>query len=272
MYSFQLFIVLGLLKCIKSFFHCSKPSIRLTKCKQSRDPTTDFLKEPSIPAVISTSNKALVGGIKDILSIYYGDRHYARFAALETIARVPYFAYTSVLHLYETLGWERRKEYIKLHFAESWNELHHLLIMESLGGNQEFGDRFISQHIAFFYYWVVVAAFMTVPAVAYNLNMHIEQHAFETYDSFLNEHEDELKQQPPPLIAVEYYETGDMSLFDMFHSNQLEGKSSVNKEMRRPKIKNLYDVFYNVREDEAEHAATMRILEGNTIQRRNKIS
>ena len=31
----------------------------------------------------------------------YGDRHYARFYALETIARVPYFAYTSVLHLYE---------------------------------------------------------------------------------------------------------------------------------------------------------------------------
>lgn len=35
---------------------------------------------------------------------YYGERTYARFYALETIARVPYFGYLCVLHLYETLG------------------------------------------------------------------------------------------------------------------------------------------------------------------------
>ena len=28
---------------------------------------------------------------------------------------------------------------LKVHFAESWNELHHLLIMESLGGNLNSG-------------------------------------------------------------------------------------------------------------------------------------
>lgn len=36
----------------------------------------------------------------------------------------------SVLHLYETFGWWRRRDYLKVHFAESWNEMHHLLIME----------------------------------------------------------------------------------------------------------------------------------------------
>lgn len=39
---------------------------------------------------------------------YYGDRTYARFYALETIARVPYFGYLCVLHLYETLGQWRK--------------------------------------------------------------------------------------------------------------------------------------------------------------------
>ncbi|CAN0037744.1 unnamed protein product [Discosporangium mesarthrocarpum] len=39
---------------------------------------------------------------------YYGKRTYARFYALETIARVPYFSYVSVLHLYETLGFWRK--------------------------------------------------------------------------------------------------------------------------------------------------------------------
>lgn len=41
----------------------------------------------------------------DSLAAVYGERHYARFYALETIARVPYFAYTSVLHLYEARSW-----------------------------------------------------------------------------------------------------------------------------------------------------------------------
>lgn len=42
---------------------------------------------------------------------YYGDRTYARFYALETIARVPYFGYLCVLHLYETLGqWRQVSE------------------------------------------------------------------------------------------------------------------------------------------------------------------
>jgi ubiquinol oxidase len=35
-----------------------------------------------------------------------------------------------VLHMYESFGWWRRADYLKVHFAESWNELHHLLTME----------------------------------------------------------------------------------------------------------------------------------------------
>jgi hypothetical protein len=37
-----------------------------------------------------------------------------------------------VLHMYESFGWWRRADYLKVHFAESWNELHHLLTMEVL--------------------------------------------------------------------------------------------------------------------------------------------
>ncbi|MEG4317993.1 MULTISPECIES: alternative oxidase [unclassified Microcoleus] len=55
---------------------------------------------------------------------------------LETIARVPYFSYLSVLHLYETLGYWRKADLLKVHLAETWNELHHLLIMEELGGDR----------------------------------------------------------------------------------------------------------------------------------------
>lgn len=33
-------------------------------------------------------------------------------------------------------------KYLRLHFAESYNELHHLLIMEELGGNLLYWDRY----------------------------------------------------------------------------------------------------------------------------------
>lgn len=233
------------------------------------DTSSDIDK--AVHPTIQRLNKDLVQSMKDILGAYYGDRHYARFAALENIARVPYFSYTSVLHLYETLGWLRRKEYIKIHFAESWNELHHLLIMESLGGNDRFMDRFVSQHIAFFYYWLVVAAYIANPPVAYDFMKHVETHAYETYDNFIKENEAELRSQAPPAIAVEYYEKGDLSLFDAFQGCNLGATGTKDcplNETRRPKIKTLYDVFYNIREDELEHAKTMELLEiDSTFQR-----
>ena len=55
---------------------------------------------------------------------------------------MPYFSYINLLHFYETMGWWRRSmEARKVHFAEEWNEAHHLLIMESLGGDQAWIDR-----------------------------------------------------------------------------------------------------------------------------------
>ena len=97
---------------------------------------TNLSTKNEIPLFVSTLNKNVVTYVKDAMTQLYGDRYYARFAALEIIARVPYFSYTSVLHLYETLGLRGNKEKMKVHFAESWNEMHHLLIMEDLGGFQ----------------------------------------------------------------------------------------------------------------------------------------
>jgi hypothetical protein len=59
-----------------------------------------------------------------------------RFWVLETVARIPYFAYISILHLYESLGfWRAGAELRKVHFAEEWNELHHLQVGYSLASS-----------------------------------------------------------------------------------------------------------------------------------------
>ena len=46
---------------------------------------------------------------------------------LEVVARMPYFAFVSVLHAYESMGLFRAgADLRKVHFAEEWNELHHM--------------------------------------------------------------------------------------------------------------------------------------------------
>nr|KJB57822.1 hypothetical protein B456_009G182200 [Gossypium raimondii] len=186
-----------------------------------------------------------------ILDTLYRDRDYARFFVLETIARVPYFAFISVLHMYESFGWWRRADYLKVHFAESWNEMHHLLIMEELGGNSWWFDRFLAQHIAIFYYFMTVFMYTLSPRMAYHFSECVESHAFETYDKFIKAQGDELKKKPAPEVAIKYYTGGDLYLFDEFQTDRAPCS-------RRPKIENLYDVFMNIRDDEAEHCKTMK--------------
>ena len=63
---------------------------------------------------------------------------------------------------------------MQIHFAEEWNELHHLQIMESLGGDQYWIDRFAAQHAAVFYYWVLVFFFAFSPELAYVFSELVE--------------------------------------------------------------------------------------------------
>lgn len=194
--------------------------------------------------------RLLVNLLEALLNTFYRDRFYPRFFVLETVARVPYFAYTSVLHLYETMGWWRKSDWLKVHFAESWNELHHLLIAESLGGNRYWIDRFVAHAGAFVYYWIIVLVYLLSPRSAYHFMQLVEEHAYHTYDAFLKEQGEELKGLPAPEIAIKYYHEGDLYMFDEF-------QTSHPVEARRPKIETLYDVFLAIKDDELEHVKTM---------------
>jgi hypothetical protein len=77
----------------------------LSKLSQLNLLATDVDMADELPQWIQTTNRLTVDAIKVALSLLISEeRPYARFYALETIARVPYFSYTSVLHLYETFG------------------------------------------------------------------------------------------------------------------------------------------------------------------------
>merc|ERR1712146_289054 len=199
---------------------------------------------------------AIVDSVYKVICLLYDGNDYARFFVLETVARVPYFAYLSVMHLRETFGSRDPGDgdRMRTHYAEADNELHHLLIMESLGGNSSIVDRTLAQTMAFGYYWYVTAVYSYSEQAAYHLSELIEDHAYNTYNTYLTKNEAVLKTMPVPAIAKRYYEDDNPYLFYKFCTVK-DGSGDYSE--RRPKLESLYDVFVNVRDDEREHWKTL---------------
>ena len=122
-----------------------------------------------------------------IIDYLYRGRHFQRFWVLEEIARAPYFAFLSVLHLRESMGL-RGPEHIYLmeeHFAQTLNETEHLEYMESRGGSAYWVDRFVARHLVLIYYWSNVVYYWLAPRSAYHLSYEVEIHAATTYAKYL---------------------------------------------------------------------------------------
>ena len=63
-----------------------------------------------------------------------------------------------------------------------------------------------------------------------NVCMSCKGHAVDTYEEFIEENAELLKTLPPPLVAVEYYKSGDLYLFDELQTTGTDPK-------RRPPCK-----------------------------------
>ena len=141
-------------------------------------------------------NTFVLGFTISIIDYLYRGRDFQRFWVLEEIARAPYFAFLSVLHLRESLGL-RGPTHIYLmeeHFAQTLNETEHLEYMESRGGSAYWVDRFVARHLVLIYYWINVVYYWLSPMSAYHLSYEIEIHAAETYGKYLalNGHDDRI--------------------------------------------------------------------------------
>lgn len=130
-----------------------------------------------------------------IIDFLYRNRPIQRFWLLETIARAPYFAFLSVLHLKESLGLrgDTHLYLMKEHFEQTLNETEHLEEMEARGGSKYWIDRVFAYHLVLLYYWIMVIYYLLNPVSAYHLNAGIEYHATETYLSYFLENPEDTK-------------------------------------------------------------------------------
>lgn len=237
--------------------------IRLPLALPAPRPNLDRIIDKCKPeplGLVKTFNGALISGMKGAIDLAYDGRDIPRFYVLETIARVPYFSYLSCLHLYESLGMRGNARLMRVHYAEADNELHHLLIMEALGGSDAFLDRFVAQHLAFAYFWYCALMFVVHPRAAYHLSELVEEHAYATYDAFLNDNEESLKAQPVPEVARRYYEGGDIMrtiLREEDNSHVKDPEAADQQRKRWEALGCLYDVFVRIRDDEAAHWDTL---------------
>ena len=67
--------------------------------------------------------------------------------------------------------------------------------MERRGGDAYWVDRFFAKHLVLFYYWIMVAYYLVDPINAYDINMKIESHAYETYVKYAAYHPEDTKIQ-----------------------------------------------------------------------------
>ena len=130
--------------------------------------------------------------------------------------------------------------------------------MESLGGDARWADRALAAHASLFYYWGMVLSYVLSPPLAYAFSELVEGHATDTYTQFVEENEEALKSMAAPRVALEYYKSGDLFYFD-------ELVTAADGERRRPDVRNLFDVFAAIRDDEQEHIRTMRSCRDSTI-------
>lgn len=140
-------------------------------------------------------NDILLNFTVSVIDFLYRNRPIQRFWLLETIARAPYFAFLSVLHLKESLGLrgDTHLYLMKEHFEQTVNETEHLEEMEARGGSKYWIDRVFAYHLVLLYYWVMVIYYLLNPVSAYHLNAGIEYHATETYLSYFLDNPEDTK-------------------------------------------------------------------------------
>lgn len=170
-------------------------------------------------------------------NLVYGKRPgYAKFKAIEVIARIPYQSWESAAYTLLSALYGDERYAVRLvrltafsRFAQD-NETMHVVVNSHITQKHQcegfFRHTLIPVLFAFFYFWVVYALYLISHRAALELNYLFESHAYKQYSEFLETNEAYLKQQPL------------MSEFLQFYGRE---------------VRNEYEFFETVRNDELIH-------------------
>jgi hypothetical protein len=164
---------------------------------------------------------------------------YAKFRAVEIIARVPYHSWSSAAFTMLTMFFANEKKAISLSSVAKYSEIagdnetmHVVVISQIAARHKKMGilrKTMIPVLFSFFYFWFSYLMYIIKPKYSYELNYMFEQHAFDQYSLFLAQNEEKLRAKKMDSDFLSWY-----------------GRHTENE----------YDFFLSVRNDEIIHRNT----------------
>lgn len=160
--------------------------------------------------------------------VYGAKPSYAKFKAVEVIARIPYQSWESVSYTLLTSFYGNEKYAIRLckmaafgRFAQD-NETMHVVvisdIVRKLKKDGFFRHTLIPLLFSFFYFWVIYLVYIFSNRAALELNYLFESHAYSQYQKFLELYGEELKQRPVNSEFLQFYGREVRSEYELFES------------------------------------------------------
>lgn len=144
---------------------------------------------------------ALLVGVGNL--IYGKEPGYAKFKAIEVIARIPYQSWEVATYTLLTAFYQNEQRAIELtrtsqfsRMAED-NETMHVVVISQITKRLKctgfFRHTLIPLVMSLFYFWTLYFLYMVSRRAALELNYVFENHAYHQYDAFLKRSEEKLK-------------------------------------------------------------------------------
>ncbi len=160
--------------------------------------------------------------------VYGREPSYLKFRAVEVIARVPYYSWTSAEYSLMTFFYTNQEKAMKLsnttkfaRMAEDNETMHVIVISQLAKAERKAGfirHTLIPMLFAFFYFWSSYFLYLLKPRYSYELNYLFESHAFAQYDRFLELFGDELHKKPILNDFLDWYGRYPRSQYEFFLS------------------------------------------------------
>lgn len=160
--------------------------------------------------------------------IYGRKPSYAKFKAIEVIARIPYQSWEMGAYTILTAFYTNERRAIELTKLNAFsrmaqdNETMHVVVLsqivQRLRCQSFFRHTFIPFLFSFFYFWIVYILFLFSRRSALDLNYLFESHAYAQYSKFIENEGDRLRQTPVTSDFLAFYGRNVSNEYELFES------------------------------------------------------
>lgn len=162
-------------------------------------------------------------------TVVYGKKpSYAKFKAVEVIARIPYQSWEVATYTLLTGLYANEQRAIALAKTSTFsrqaqdNETMHVVVITQICKRMRctgfFRHTLIPLLFAFFYFWTIYILYMLSPKSALELNFLFESHAYAQYQEFLEREGERLRDTPVMSDFLTFYGRNVRSEYELFES------------------------------------------------------